>query len=70
MAIFDNKGKELSPCICSKAKYALGLKPKPLNNKTCTRNYWERVVRIIAELNNINDNSLNSAINQYNDIFT
>tara|TARA_R110002049_G_scaffold7526_1_gene43439 strand:- start:1265 stop:1477 length:213 start_codon:yes stop_codon:yes gene_type:complete len=69
MPIFDNKGKELSPCICSKAKYALRLTKEPRNNKQCTRRYWERVVGRISELNNINEKVLKMAINKYDDIF-
>jgi len=49
MEIIEGKtyinGLEKSPSICSKAKYALGLKKvKPQNVKTCSAEYWVEVV--------------------------
>lgn len=39
------RGLEKSPCICSKAKYALGLKKvKPVNARTCSTEYWVEVI--------------------------
>lgn len=39
----------LSPCIISKAKYALGLKlKKPLNSKKCSLRYWREVLTILS----------------------
>lgn len=37
--------KQLSPCICSKVRYALEIKSKPpSNNKRCSKEYWDKVV--------------------------
>ena len=42
-------GKQISPCIASKAKYALGLKKvEPNNCKSCSRFYWEKTVKRIG----------------------
>lgn len=44
------KGKQLSPCICSKAKYALGLKSnKPKHMTTCSQEYWDLVIDILGK---------------------
>ncbi len=40
---------ELSPCICAKAKYALGLKAKCYNNATCSQKYWNKTVDFIGK---------------------
>lgn len=38
-------GREVSPCICSKAKFVLGLTTRPpINRKTCSNEYWADVV--------------------------
>ena len=48
------KGLEKSPSICSKAKYALGLKKvKPQNVKTCSKEYWVEVVAAIGKYNKV-----------------
>ncbi len=37
--------KHIAPCICAKARFALGLtKVRPLNKKTCSDEYWYRIV--------------------------
>jgi len=51
----DDKITQISPCIASKAKYALGIKTKiPSNKKNCSVYYWQRTINRIAELNNKN----------------
>jgi len=72
MPIYDNDGNELSPCVCSKAVFALELKEeRPTSITPSTQDYWAKVVKRIAELNNIdNDQQLiENAIGMYNDLF-
>jgi hypothetical protein len=41
MNLLDSNGKQLAPCIVSKARYALGIKhKKPTNLKECSKDYW------------------------------
>ena len=70
MATFDNNGVELMSCICSKARFALRLKRNnPNNTKQCSQDYWERVVRRIAELEQINDETrVRNAIDMYDEL--
>lgn len=43
-------GLEKSPSICSKAKYALGLKKeKPSNARTCSSEYWSEIVTALGK---------------------
>lgn len=67
MAFFDQNGNQLSPCICSKVRFALELnETMPRNSKVCSINYWDRVVREMARQNNIEDDDrINNAINRY-----
>lgn len=45
LAVKDNDGKELSPCIVAKAKYALFIKNGyTINSKGCTKEYWNKVI--------------------------
>lgn len=58
MEIIDGKihikGLEKSPSVCSKAKYALGLKKvKPQNVKTCSQEYWFEVVAAIGKYHKV-----------------
>lgn len=45
----DASGIQLSPCICAKAKYALGLKAKYDNDATCSQKYWNKTVEFIGK---------------------
>lgn len=50
----DRKGKLLSPCIVSKAKFALGLENWYTgNDKTCSPEYWIKVLTLIAQQSRI-----------------
>lgn len=54
---------EQSPCIVSKAKYALGLKEKPpKNNKKCTQHYWIKIVKYLAKQYGLNQKMIAAAI--------
>ncbi|MBO9595007.1 MAG: hypothetical protein J7599_19035 [Niabella sp.] len=67
MATYDENKKELSPCIVSKAKYALGLKSiKPTNNKTCSLEYWEKVVAILSKTYPLKKKQIAHAIEIHN----
>lgn len=69
MAVYDENQKELSPCIVSKAKYALGLKSiKPTNNKICSLEYWERVINTLAKSNLLTKEQIAAAIMRYSEL--
>ena len=56
---------EMSPCIVSKAKYALGLKTnKPHNNKKCSEHYWIKVINYLGEQNELQHNIIEAARNR------
>ena len=70
MAFFSGTSIQISPCILSKAQFALGLKAtRPINVKRCSRIYWSRVVDFLCELNNIHDEQVRRrAIDRYNEL--
>lgn len=69
MATYDENKKELSPCIISKAKYALGLKPiKPTNNKTCSLEYWQKVIAILSKTYALKKKQIVDAINLHKEL--
>ena len=44
--------REVSPCICAKLKYALGITAtKPSNSKTCSQQYWDEIVDYFDKIN-------------------
>lgn len=70
--IVDNNGKQLSPCICSKAKYAFGLKStKPKNTVNCSKEYWERTIRAISKVrpNKFTEAEITKAVKLHSSIF-
>ena len=49
MDYFKDTKIQIAPCIASKARFALGIThKKPSNNKTCSYNYWSKVVETLA----------------------
>ena len=55
---FDASTIQISPCIVSKAKFALGLKnEQPKNCKRCSLDYWKRTIGVLCKLNEINDDN-------------
>ena len=45
----NQNNKELSPCIVSWGRYALGMKTdKPKNTKKCTETYWHDVINTLV----------------------
>ena len=54
MEIIEGKiyinGLEKSPSICSKAKFALGLKKeRPSNTRSCSSEYWNEVISALGK---------------------
>ena len=65
MSKFKRKknGSEISPCILSQIKYALGLKTKnPSNNKKCSNKYWNEILILVAEKNFISHDKYKSIL--------
>jgi hypothetical protein len=57
--------REVSPCICAKARFALGLSGyEPRNSKTCSKNYWAEVVTYFGSLYNLSSETIQRAIDK------
>jgi len=55
-------GKQVSPCICSKVRFALGLKhERPSTIKTCSQEYWNNVVEYLGNNQNLSRTKIDSA---------
>jgi hypothetical protein len=67
MAIFPGTSIQISPCILSKVRFALGMKiMRPENDKRCSQIYWSRVVDFLCVSNNIIDGQVRQrAIDSY-----
>jgi hypothetical protein len=66
MVYFKGTKTQISPCIASKAKYALKLNnKKPSNIKKCSYKYWLAVIETFSSQYNISDNIKTEAINQF-----
>ena len=70
MIRFDESTIQISPCIVSKAKFALGLKNElPKNCKRCSLDYWKRKSGVLCRLNKIDDRDhLQMAIKKYDEL--
>lgn len=69
MSVIDENGTQLSPCICSYARFALGLKLlRPQNNKKCSYNYWLRVINHLSRVHNLNTVITSRAYGKYIDL--
>ena len=56
------ENKQISPCILSKVKFALGIKSDmPLNKKRCSEEYWDKVVDYIGKINGKSDDQIRKA---------
>ena len=63
---YRENGSQISPCIITKARYALGVTNRiPTNQKKCSLNYWEEVVEIIGTSYNIKLLTITRAKGQY-----
>jgi uncharacterized protein (DUF2344 family) len=71
MVYFADNNKQISPCIIAKARYILKLKDKePVNRKTCSKEYWERVIHTLYLTNKkITAKTKKNAINKYEQLF-
>ena len=46
--------KQIAPCICAKARFALGItKIRPTNSKTCSEAYWNRLIDYFGTLHKL-----------------
>jgi hypothetical protein len=60
--IFNDTGKQISPCIASMAKRALGLKSEiPNNIKKCTPRYWSLTIETIGKQAGLADSIIETA---------
>ena len=56
MDYFKGTTTQISPCIVAKAKYALNIKTKkPGNKKSCSYEYWCRVIDTLTTSYNISN---------------
>jgi hypothetical protein len=66
MDYFRGTKKQISPCIVSKAKYALNLKKnKPFNTKICSYEYWCKVIDTFSLKNNLTSKNTQEAKNKF-----
>jgi hypothetical protein len=67
MLFFQNTQTQISPCIASKAKFALGLKnERSFNTKSCSQAYWTRTIDTLCSINEIISNTRRqTAIDRY-----
>jgi hypothetical protein len=66
MDYFKGTKTQISPCIAAKAKFALNLtKKKPSNTKTCSYNYWCKVIETFSSQNNLSSITVEEAKNKF-----
>jgi hypothetical protein len=66
MVYFKGTKTQISPCIAAKAKFALNLtKKKPSNTKTCSIDYWFKVIETFASQNNLSSKTAEEAKNKF-----
>jgi hypothetical protein len=64
MAVIINN-RAVSPCICAKVRYALGLPNNyTSSSKTCSQKYWDEVVDYFADLHNCTQQNKTQAKNR------
>lgn len=69
MKYYTDTGKQISPCILSKARFALNLTAKrPVNNKTCSFSYWKSVIDTLVKQKRLTIKTKLQASKRYNDI--
>jgi hypothetical protein len=57
-----NNGSQISPCIISQVRFALGLKTNKVNNsKSCSNVYWNEAVEIIGRYYTLSRQRINTA---------
>lgn len=66
MDYFKGTKTQISPCIAAKAKFALNLtKKKPSNTKTCSYDYWSKVIETFSSQNNLSGKTAEEAKNKF-----
>jgi hypothetical protein len=66
MESFKGTNTQISPCIAAKVKFALNLtKKKPKNTKTCSYDYWCKVIETLSIQNNLSSNNIEIAKNKF-----
>lgn len=69
MLLFHNTNIQISPCIASKARFALHLKEiQPINIKRCSYIYWERVIETLSIIYGINPDEQQEGLDLFNDL--
>ncbi|GEM_PF-1230882 len=70
MILFENTKTQISPCIVSKVRFALGLKKdEPTNNKICSNEYWHKAVNSVSKQYAVNDDAkIKNALNLFSKI--
>ena len=54
MNYFKGKKTQISPCIADKARFTLNIiKKEPSNNRTCSYDYWCKVIDTFSIQNNL-----------------
>lgn len=70
MDYFKETKTQISPCIAAKAKFALNLSnKKPKNTKSCSYDYWCKVIQTISIQNNLSSKAVEEAKNKFNSLF-
>ncbi len=63
---FKGTKTQISPSIAAKVKFALNLtKKKPSNAKTCSHDYWCKVIKTSTYQNNLADKTAEEAKNKF-----
>ena len=66
MDYFKGTNTQMSPCIAAKVKFALNLtKKKTSNTKTCSYDYWFKVIETFAAINNLSSKTVEAAKNKF-----
>ena len=66
MYFFKGTKTQISPCIASKAKFALNpARRKPSNTKKCSYNYWCKVIETFGSQNNLSNKTTEEAKNKF-----
>jgi hypothetical protein len=62
MDYFKGTKTQISPCIASKAKFALNPgRKKPSNTKICSYDYWCNVIETFSSQNNLSSKAAEEA---------
>ncbi len=69
MYYFKGTKTQISPCIVAKVNFALNLSnKKPTNTKTCSYDYWCKVIETISSQNNLSLKDVAEAKDKFNSL--